>query len=124
MIYSPELAKLLEPYVSRAVAVFRQHALLPLKVVAVSAALVALPAVLFTAPVATPACVGAIAPLGLDTALEARSVAGEVVAPVASKAREEAGAVEKAIEKASEDGSLLDSAAPRRGVTGALAHAQ
>lgn len=128
MIYSPELARFLAPYVSRLVGAWRRHALLPLKVAAVGAALAVIPVVALTVPAATPIVVQGTVAAAASTAVEVQQAAREVAPGAVARVEQAAAQVQKDVKQAVQDGALLAAtpAAPqqaRRGLTHALGDA-
>jgi hypothetical protein len=78
MIYSPELARFLAPYVQRIVGVVKRHPWLPLKVGAIALALATVPVLTVVNPVAGTAVAASTIPAAIATAEEVQKAAAEL----------------------------------------------
>ncbi|HZV00879.1 MAG TPA: hypothetical protein VFF73_29460 [Planctomycetota bacterium] len=122
MIYSPEAVELLRGPVANLVSRLRSRIasdpLFPLKAAAVGAALAALPVVVAVSPATAPVAAAAMA----NAVADFTPAKSSPPAPIAPKPAPEPvleGALRE-VKKAIDEGALLDSAAPRKGMVDAL----
>jgi hypothetical protein len=122
MIYSPEAVELLRGPVANLVSRLRSRIasdpLLPLKAAAIGAALAALPVVVAVSPATAPVAAAAMASAVADFTPAKSSPTDPVAAKPAPEPVLE-GAIRE-VKKAIDDGALLDSAPPRKGMVDAL----